>query len=177
MLILQVRTTSTVHSLSLGVQIRKLLLNMEREHWVFSLKKAKFFHLRSVSGFMSILKVKLKQVISQPLNLITLLFHKSCMFGINQIFLKNKQRCNLRSLLLPFMFLNSVIAYYWPWISVAPRVPEHFLSTEAELLEFHWRIKLTLPFIKANSPTQSQTIVQNIRCEHVQQGSELGKAR
>lgn len=59
----------------------------------------------------------------------------------------------------------------------SPQVPEHFLSTKAELLEFHWRIKLILPFIKANSPTQSQTIVQNIRCEHVQQGSGLGRAK
>lgn len=55
-----------------------------------------------------------------------------------------------------------------------PQVPEHFLSTEAELLKFHWRIQLTLPFTKANSPTQSQTIVQNIRCEHVQEGFSTG---
>lgn len=42
-----------------------------------------------------------------------------------------------------------------------PQVPEHFLATEAELLEFYCRIELTLPFIKANSLTQSQTVVQN----------------
>lgn len=69
----------------MGASIRKLLLKMEQEHWVFSLKKAKFFYLRAESTFVITLKVRLKQVEPGSIPLITFFPHKSPMFEMNQI--------------------------------------------------------------------------------------------
>lgn len=45
----QARPNSYVYSLDLGLPIRRLLLEVQQQHWAFSFKKEEFFYLRAAA--------------------------------------------------------------------------------------------------------------------------------